>query len=346
VQPDRVLSLPLAINRTRHGDDEGVARYLSQILDRVRSIPGVESAGVVNRLPMGGQVQIGAVRFEGSDRVFTTDWRSASGDYFRALGVPLVAGRTFDARDTADRPLAGIIDERLARDAFGSANPIGKRFRMDVPDAPWTEIVGVVGHLRHEGLDIDPRPQVYWPFQQRTQDRMALVVKGAAGLPPAGAIGSAIREIDPDQAVYDVRPMTAVIERTLQGQWLNATLMRAFAGMALLLASIGLYGVVSYASARRAREFGIRLAVGATAPDVARLVLAQGSRRAAAGVVLGLAVSAVVARGISRALHGVSPWDPATFVFAPLTLTVVVLLASAIPAWRASRIDPVRALKD
>jgi putative ABC transport system permease protein len=346
LQATRVLSLHLAINRTTHGDDPGVARYLTSLLDSVRRVPGVESAGIVNRLPMAGQTQIGAVRFERSDQLFDTDWRSASGDYFRALGVPLLAGRTFDARDTSDRPLVGIIDERLARAVFGDANPVGQRFRMDFPDAPWTEVIGVVGHLRHEGLDVDPRPQVYWSYQQRTQDRMAMVVKGTFDPGTiAPGVRAAIHAVDPDQALYDVRPMTEVIDRTLQGYWLNTTLLGAFAAMALLLASVGLYGVVSYVGSRRRREFGVRMAIGATAGQVARIVLWQGLGRAVTGTAIGLGAAALLARVIAGLLHGVSPWDPFTFVAAPATLSLVVLLASALPAWRASRLDPTLALR-
>ncbi|MGH8639673.1 MAG: ABC transporter permease [Burkholderiales bacterium] len=150
-RPVRVLSLHLAVNRTRHGDDPGVARYLGQLIERVRTVPGVETVGIVNRLPLGGQMQAGIIRFEGGDTRFNTDWRSASADYFRALDVPLLAGRTFNENDSADRPAVGIVDERLAREVFGRESPIGKRFRMDFAGAPWVEIVGVVGHLRQEG---------------------------------------------------------------------------------------------------------------------------------------------------------------------------------------------------
>jgi putative ABC transport system permease protein len=347
LRPAGVLSLHLAINRSKHGDDPGVAAYLSRILERVQSVPGVDAAGVVNRLPMGGQGQIGAVRFEHLDRAIDTDWRTASGSYFMAIGVPLMAGRLFDVRDTTDHPPVGIIDQRLAREVFGDASPIGKRFRINAPDTPWIEIVGVVGHLRHEGLDVDPRPQVYWPYQQRTQDRMALVVK--TSVEPGSttsAVAAAIRSIDPDQALYDVRTMTEVIGRTLQAPRLSATLVGAFASASLLLASVGLYGLVSYVSAGRRREFGIRIAVGATARQVALLVLRQGVARAGAGLIAGLAAAAALARLIANLLHGVSPWDPATYVVAPIVMTSVVLIASAVPAWRASRIDPVRALRN
>ena len=342
---DRVLSLHLAVNRTKHGDDPGVARYLGRLIARVATVPGVESVGIVNRLPLGGQVQAGGIRFEGSETPSNTDWRTASPDYFRALDVPVLAGRTFSDNDSSDQPPVGIIDERLARETFGRESPIGKRFRMDFAGAPWIEIVGVVGHLRSEGLDRDPRPQVYWPYQQRTQDRMAMVVKTTADPSSTGAVRAAIREIDPDQPLYDVRPMTAVLERTLYGQWLNAVLIGAFAAMALVLASAGLYGVVSYLTAQRQREFGIRIAIGASAADVLALVLKQGIGRAAVGLALGLALSAALTRALGAMLHGVSSWDAATYVWVSGLLIFVVLVASFLPAWRASRLDPTAALR-
>ncbi len=345
-RPAQVLSLHLAVNRTKHGDDPGVARYLTQLIERVRAVPGVEFAGIVNRLPLGGQTQAGVIRFEGRDTPANADWRTVSPDYFRAMGIPLRAGRAFSENDCADRPGAGIIDERLAGEAFGRESPIGKRFRMDFSGAPWVEIVGVVGHLRDEGLDKDPRPQVYWPYQQRTQDRMAMVVRTSADSASlTAAVRAAIREIDPEQPLYDVLPMTDVLERTLHGHWLNTVLMGAFSGMALLLASVGLYGVISYLTAQRRREFGVRVAVGAQTTDVVVLVLKQGLGLAAGGLALGLALSAALTRGLGAMLHGVSPFDLRTYVSVGVLLTIVVSAASFIPAWRASRVDPTVALR-
>jgi ABC-type antimicrobial peptide transport system permease subunit len=208
------------------------------------------------------------------------------------------------------------------------------------------EIVGVVGHVRHEGLDSDPRPQVYWPYQQRTQDRMAMVVR-TAGDPSALAarLREAIREVDPDQPVYDVRPMTDVLERTLQGPRLSAVLFGAFAGLALLLAGVGLYGVVSYLTAQRKRELAVRMAVGATGAGIARLVLHEGIRRAAAGLLAGLVLSAWAARALTSMLHGVGPLDAATYLSVAALMGAVVSTATVVPAWRAARTDPTLALK-
>ncbi len=341
-----VLSLQLTVNRIKYGDDSGVARHQGRLIAGVGDIPGVEAVGIVNRLPLGGQMQAGPIRFERSDASFDTDWRSVSPDYFRALDVPILAGRTFNDNDSVNRPAVGIIDERLAREVFGRESPIGKRFRIDVSDRPWIEIVGVVGHVRGEALDRDPRPQVYWPHQQRTQDRIAMVVKTTADPSSlTAAVRATIREIDPDQPLYDVRPMTAVLERTLHGQRLNSVLVGAFAVMALLLAAAGLYGVVSYLTAQRQREFGIRVAVGAKATDVLILVLKQGLGRAALGLVLGLALSAALTRALGAMLYGVSAWDTTTYVLVSGLLMCVVLAATFVPAWRASRLDPTVALR-
>ena len=345
-RPAHVLSLHLAVSRAKYGDDAGVARYLERLIDRVRSVPGVEAVGIVNRLPMGGQMQAGVIQFEGKAARFNTDWRSVSADYFRTLNVRLLAGRTFNERDTPDRAAVGLIDEQLAKDVFAAESPIGKRFKIDLPSAPWVEIVGVVGHVRQEGLDSDPRPQVYWPHQQRTQDRMAMVVRATgdpASLTPATR--AAIHEVDPDQPLYDVRPMQAVLERTISGQWINTVLMSVFAALALVLASVGLYGVVSYLTAQRRREFAIRLAVGAKGTDILGLVLKQGLWLALVGLGLGLMFSAVATRALGAMLHGVTAWDPWTYLLVSNLMIAVVLAASFIPAWQASRLDPKIALQ-
>jgi putative ABC transport system permease protein len=341
----RALSLHVAVSRAKYGEDPGVARYLGRLIERLRAVPGVEAVGIVNRLPMGGQMQSNRIVLEHRpDAPVIIDSRSVNGDYFRSLGVPLLAGRTFDDRDSAERTQVGIIDERLAREVFAGVDPIGKRFRIAVPGMPWVQIAGVVGHLRSAGLDQDPRPQVYWPYQQRVQDRMAIVIRGT-GANLAAAARGAIREVDPDQPLYDVRSMREVVERTLTSQWLNAVLIGAFAAMALLLAGLGLYGVVSYLTEQRRREFGLRMAVGATGSDILAMVLRQGFRKVAAGLALGLAISFAVTRFLASMLHGVPALDPATFASAAAVLVAVMLAAALVPAWRASRLDPALAIR-
>src|SRR5262249_50838291 len=253
---NNILSVHLAVSRSKYRSDAEVTRLIQRILERVSAIPGIVSVGMVNRLPLAGGNQNGTLEFEGTTLPRTPqgilqtgnfDWRTATPDYFRPLGIPLIQGRVFEESDTANRPLVGLIDDRVARLAWPQQNPIGKRFRMGFPEAPWVEVVGVVGHVRHAGLDIDPRPQVYWPHSQRVQDRLALAVRGNQNPKQfTAAVISAIHYVDPEQPVYDVRPMDEVVERSLSQQWLTMALVSLFASVALVLATVGVYGVLSY----------------------------------------------------------------------------------------------------
>jgi predicted permease len=340
-----VLSLQLAVDRSTHGDDAGVARYLGQLLDRVQAVPGVASAGIVNRLPLGGQVQSGDILIDGLEQPIGTGWRSVSADYFRTLRVPIVAGRTFDAHDTADAPLVGLADERLAALVPGGTL-VGRRFRMEFADSPWVEIVGVVGHVRDEGLDRVSRPLVYWHYPQRTQDRMAMVVR-AEGDPAAiaGAVRTAIRAVDPNQPLYDVRPMTAVVDRSVEGYRLNAVLTGAFGALALTLAGTGLFGVLSSLALRRQREFGLRLALGATQAQLAAIVLRQGLGRASLGLAVGLLAAWLMTGLLGSMLYGVAAFDVAAYTGVAAVLVAVALAACLLPAWRAARVDPLKSLR-
>jgi putative ABC transport system permease protein len=345
--PERVLSLHFAVDRARHGSqDRDVARYLGRMIEQVRTVPGVQSAAVVNRFPLSGQLQTMMLEFEGRSGRASVDSRSVSSDYFQTLGIPVIAGRVFRDTDTEGRPDVGVLDERIARQYFGSESPIGKRFRIPIEGMPWVEVVGVVAHIRSDDLESDARAQVYWPYQQRTQDRMALAVKTAG--PPAAmtkAVRAAIRAVDPDQALYDVRPMTEVVERTLLAQRLNVVLVGSFALLALVLAAAGLYGVVSQLTARRTREFGIRLAVGADPANLRRLVIRQALARGTAGLVAGLALSAAVTRLLTGMIHGVASFDPLTYAAVAALLLTVVAGAAYVPARRASKTDPIIALR-
>lgn len=348
-RPDHVLGLHFAVDRATHGDtDPEVWDYLSRLIQRVQSVPGVQTSAVVNRLPLAGQTQTLQIEFEGRGITVNVDSRSASPNYFHALGIPLLAGRAFRDDDLAGRPDVGILDDRIARLVFGNESPIGKRFRIAIaPGMPWVRIVGVAGHIRHEGLDRDPRPQTYWPYAQRTQDRVAMVVR-TAGDPAAmtSAIRAAIREIDPDQPLYDVFPMPDFIARTLLAQRLNLVLVGSFAALALLLASLGLYGVVSHLTARRAREFGVRLAVGATPRSLLAAVFRESLIRASIGLAAGLFLAVGITRLLSAMIHGVTAFDPLTYASVTVLMMMVVAAASYIPARRASRTDPVSALRE
>jgi putative ABC transport system permease protein len=307
------------------------------------------SAGIVNRLPLAGQTQTGTLEFEGSTlppNSFASDWRTATPDYFRTMGIPLIEGRYFQESDTSDHPLVGIVDERLARIMWPNQSAIGKRFRFSVPGWPWYEVVGVVGHVRHDGLGIDLRPQVYWNYQQRAQPRMALAVrtKQDPGLLAASVV-AAIHEVDPDQPVYDVRPMNEVVDRSLSPQWLNMTLLTLFASVALVLATIGIYGVLSYSVGLRSREIGIRIALGSQRRGVIWMVLRQGGLLAVLGTLIGVAGSLVLGRVLQSMLYEITPYDVLSFVLASAVLLIVAAVACFIPARRAASVDPISVLR-
>jgi putative ABC transport system permease protein len=353
-----VYSLHLAIPRTKYESDRAVADFCRRVVERVQALPGVVSAAMVNRLPLAGGTQTWGVEFEGVNPADPTkqielqvDSRPVTPDYFKTLQVPLIAGRTFSEADDENAPRVGIIDERLAKRIFGDANPLGRRFHPPMPARvmstdSWYTIVGVVGHIRHDRLEEDGRAQVYWSYKQFAQDREALVVR-VQGDPAAAAssIVEAIRAVDPDQPVYDARTLEAVVDRSVASRRLQTMVLGGFAAIALLLASIGVYGVIAYGVGQRQREFGIRLALGARGSGIVGLVIRNGLLLFAAGAAIGLLAAAATARTLSRMLFKVPSSDVASFTVATLVLLLVAVVACALPARRAARVDPARALR-
>ncbi len=350
ISSEGVLTMHLAVTRAKYREDERVADYYRRLVDGVRSIPGITAAGIVNRLPLSGIAQTGGVEFEGRTEGYDSDWRSATPGYFEAIGIPLKQGRLFLDSDRPQSPAVGLIDEQMARRVFGSGSPIGKRFRRYLPgfekQDPWAEIVGVVGHVLNDSLEKDPRPQVYWPETQRTQDRGALVVR-TAGHPQlyTQAVIDRIRKEDAEQPVYDVRSMEEWIDRTLQTRTLLTGMVSLFGGASLLLACLGLYGVVSYTASLRLREFGIRIALGASKGDVRALVLGHAGKIALAGSAVGLLLSWPAGRALQSLLFEVTVGDVLSWVLAPALLLFVALASACGPAAKASKADPAVTLR-
>ncbi len=345
-----VLTMHLAVTRAKYPEDERVAGYYRDLVNRVKSIPGVTAAGIVNRLPLSGLAQTGSVQFEGRPGSYDSDWRSATPGYFDAIGIPLKRGRLFQDSDGTQSPPIGLIDERLARRVFGSQNPVGRRFRRYLPGLtmqdPWAEIVGVVGHILNDSLEQDPRPQVYWPETQRAQDRGALAVRTARHPERyTQAVIEQIRKEDPDQPVYDVRPMGEWLDETLRTRVLLTAMVAIFGGASLLLACLGLYGVVAYTANLRLREFGIRVALGADAGHVRGLVLHHAGKLAGWGCVIGLGLSWPVGRALRSFLFGVTNGDAVSWLLAPALLIAVALLSGLGPAGRAAKADPAVTLR-
>jgi len=348
--PERVYSLHLVMPRSKYRTGRDVAAYGDRILERVRALPEVVSAALVNRLPLAGGTQTGGIELEGIDPKATgvgnVDYRSVTPDYFRTLEIPLLSGRSFAETDTETAQPVAIIDERLAKIVGTIADPIGRRVRIPIMNLPWLRIVGVVGHIRHDRLDEDTRPQIYFPYKQRTQDRMALAVRTRTDPDLiGGSLVSAIRSVDPEQAVYDARTLEAVVDRSVAERWLQTVLLGSFAGIALVLASIGVYGVIAYAVGQRRREFGIRLALGASRAEIVGLVMRRGVLLFVCGAAIGLAVAAASARVLASLLFNISGFDLMSLGVSTVILFVVALAACGLPAQRAASVDPSQALR-
>jgi len=353
--PEGVLTLSLQVTQAKYPSHPQVVDYYHRLAARVKTIPGVIEAAMVNTLPFSRGVHGGA-QFEGKtvDEQVPASFSSVTPGYFSAMGIPLVRGRDFTEHDKASLPYVGIIDEQLAREAFGGANPLGKRFRFGVitDSTPWVEIVGVVGHIKAWSLETDPHPQVYWlgsrprPEAAMTLYRSTLVIR-TVGRPElyTSDVVEQIHKEDPDQPVYDVRSMQDWIDRSLLSRNLMTGLVTLFGGSSLLLSCLGLYGVVSYGAGLRLREFAIRTALGARANDIRRIVFANALRLWIWGAGVGLVLAWMAGRALKTQLYGVGSADAIALTVAPALLLVTALLAGLGPARRAGRVDPAVTLR-
>jgi predicted permease len=351
-----VLTMHLAVTRAKYPTDPQIVDYYQRLVERVKSVPGVTDAGVVNLLPFSELRLVHPVEFEGrtGQGSVGADGRSVTPGYFSAMGIPVTRGRSFSEQDKEGAPPVAIIDEKMAATVFGNEDPLGKRIRFGAitNSTPWIEIVGVVGHIRNDNLETDPRPQVYWPkAQQRpeamhAQDRGALVVR-TAGRPESfvAAVVEQIHRENPDQPVYDIRSMGEWLDRSLQSRNLMTGLVTLFGGSSLLLACLGLYGVVSYAAGLRLREFAIRTALGAQPGEVRKLVLAHAGRLWIAGSAIGLIAAWPAGRALRSQLYGVGSADVVALAVTLSLLLVTALLAGLGPARRAGRVDPAVTLR-
>jgi putative ABC transport system permease protein len=342
---DRVVTLAFEVARSRHSTDAQVVEYYGRLLDAVRAVPGVANVSMVNRIPLGGD-QTNPVHFENptgpDERLTNVDTRTVSPDYFATVGIELVAGRVFTDRDDANAPEVAIVDERVARTVWPGKSAVGQRLR----NPPWrgdgeVEVIGVVRHIRASGLEIDPLPQVYWTYRQWPQDRMVLAVR--SGIDPSALtlpVVQAIRAVDPEQSVYNVRTMDEIVDRSLARRRLTTLVMAVFSALALLLSAVGIYGVVAYGVTQRLREFGIRIALGATRGEVTTLVVRQGTAIAMVGAAVGLALALLAGRVMGALVYGVDPRDAWSTVGATAFLVLIAGGASYLPARRAARVDP------
>ncbi|HVE79265.1 MAG TPA: FtsX-like permease family protein, partial [Gemmatimonadaceae bacterium] len=277
------------------------------------------------------------------------DYRMVNAEFFRTMGIPLLKGRVFDTRDAMGAPRVAVVDEEAVKRWFKDRDPVGQQIYYGNPTdtANYITIVGVVGHTAHEGLDAERRLQVYLPYTQGTDNFMFIALR-TAGDPMrlVGPAREAVRSVDRDQPIANIETMETLVEQSVGQRRLSMLLLGLFSTIALLLAAVGIYGVMSYGVAQRSHELGIRMALGAARRDVLGLVLGQGARMAAVGVGLGLLGAFALTRFISSQLYAVSATDPVTFGVVAGVLLAAGLLATLIPAWRATRVDPVVALRE
>ncbi|HET9210746.1 MAG TPA: ABC transporter permease [Thermoanaerobaculia bacterium] len=350
--PKGLLTMRALLPASKYPDDARQIAFFREAAARLRTLPGVISATTVSALPFADLGAATSFAIEGTSFTHeadkpSTDVRVVDEEYFHTLGIPLLAGRTFTAREAVEDRKVAVINETMARKYFPGVNPVGKRILVNMTAEPtYTEIIGVVGDARYSSLDGELHPMVYWTPPHLTYSAMTFVLRTAGD--PADLAPAARREIlaiDKDQPVSDVRTMEDWVSESLARTRFGTLLLGAFAGLALILAAAGLYGVMSYSVAQRQNEIGVRMALGARAGDVLRLVIRQGLALVLVGVALGLLGALALTRLLASLLYEVSATDPLTFAALALLLTAVSGVACYIPARRAARVDPLIAMR-
>ena len=353
-RPEGVLTMRAALPGAIYSKPDQIRGFYSDLLDRVRKLPGVESAGAISGLPLTNEGGSGTTTIDSQavDIQNTTpeaDQRVVTQDYFQAMGISLVRGRLFDARDSAIGPRVAIIDESLANDFFPNQDPIGKRLHQGgrgQKDPKWDTIVGVVRHVHNRTLEARSRVEVYWPATQVPVNDMTMAVRTQGN--PTSLITAIQREVasmDPNLPVYRVRLMNEVMGESLQRRRLALILLGVFAGLALLLASVGIYGVTSYGVAQRRVEIGVRMALGADRGQVLRMMIGSGMGTIAIGLALGVGLALWLTRLMGGMLFAVHASDPLALGGAAALLMSAALLAIFIPVRRATNLNPMRALR-
>ena len=342
--PDRLLIF--TIGASAKADEDRQLQFYHEVLQSVATVPGVERVAAVSRLPFSGGNSGRTFNRPGSTRQDETDIRIATPDYFKTMGIPFVRGRNFTEHDTKASALVAIINEEAAKQVFPGEDPIGQYIENYGPKSEKLQVVGVVGNVRHLALETAPRPELYQPLGQGMWPQVTIAVRTSPENPLTllPAVQQAVWNVNKSVPLGNPRTMNDLIARTLLQKKFTMLLLSIFAGAALLLAAIGLYGVISYSVAQRTRELGIRIALGAQRSDVLRLILRQGMTLVAAGIVFGIAASIGLTRLIATLLYGVSATDPFTFFALSIALVSVAFVACWLPARRASTVDPIVAL--
>jgi putative ABC transport system permease protein len=356
--PNNVLTAQIALPQSRYPQRQQVDAFYKQLVERVESVPGVQSVGTVTVLPLGGGNSNASFEIEGKPRLSddvaqNADYRMVSKDYFHAMGIPVLKGRYFLESDREGAPGVVIINETMTNVFWPDEDAVGKRINLGVPGSPWLTIVGISKDTKHQGLDIRPKPEMYFLHSQNAYSNalgvwrsMTMVARTSSSpITLAGPLKDVVRAIDKDLPVARIQTMEQVLSNSVSQPRFTMLLLAVFAGLALALAAVGIYGVMSYSVAQRTHEFGIRMALGADARDVMKLILREGLVIVSMGVTIGLALAFIATRLISSFLYGVSPSDPLTFLAISLLLVGVALGACVVPGRRATKVDPMEALR-
>jgi putative ABC transport system permease protein len=351
--PRNVLTLEVSLPVAKYPRGKPVSDFYAETIRRVQALPGAEAAALTSILPLSGTNSDSSFAIEGRDPVQEKVYpdeeiRSVTENYFKALRVPLVQGRFFDARDNADAPKVAIINQAFARKWFPNQDTVGKKITFDdprKPDPKWITIVGLVGDMRHQGLDLEAKPEYYLPHPQNPYRGMILAVRSKQDPRAlAESIRRELRQLDPELPAANVRTLEDVASDSIAPRRLSVVLISVFAAVALVLASVGIYGVMSFLVVQRTHEIGVRMALGAQRADVLRLVVGHGMKLVLIGSALGLVMALISTRALSALLYRVAAFDLTTFAGVTIALALVALLASYIPALRATRADPMIAL--
>jgi putative ABC transport system permease protein len=355
---DHVLTAFVSLPPSKYSKPEEQAAFFERLIDGLRTVPGVSAAGVVTDLPLFGGSSTG-VEIDGRPPPLPgqrplTEYRTISPDYFSAMGMSLTEGRAFTRHDTEDAPGVVIINETMAARFFNGEEAIGKRVGLSGNPRDWREIVGVVHDVRNYGLDADVKPEVYVPFLQNAPSYLAGVASAmnvvVRSTNDPSALANTLRErvqaLDKDQPISEIRTMEWYLSDSMAQRRFNMLLLGAFAGLALTLAAVGIYGVISYTVTQRTHEMGIRIALGARDGDILKLIFAQSMLTTLAGIVIGLGAALALTRLLQNLLYQVTATDPFVFGSITLLLLLVAMVATYIPARRAMKVDPITALRE
>jgi putative ABC transport system permease protein len=357
--PDRLLTFNLSLPPARYPSDTAQIAFFDQVIPALEAVPGVRSVGATTVMPFSGGWTTGGFQIEGYQPPPKQpgpwgDIRIVSPGYFQTLGIPLRRGRLLEDQDRSGSLEVAVIDDEFVRRYWPHEDPIGKRFTFgppagatDTTQREWIQVVGVVGHTKQEGLDAENRLQLYLPYRQAGRGMLTFAVR-TAGAPEqyVNQVRRAVQSVDPEQPLSGIRTMDELISRSVGQRRLSMMLLSLFSGIALVLASVGIYGLMSYSVAQRSRELGVRIALGAERLDVLRLVLRQGMSLALTGIVIGVGAAFGLSRLIESQLYGIHATDPTTFIAVAVLLGLTALTANLIPAWRATRVDPAVVLRE